>query len=71
MDYLVKVLIFAIFVTALHFFIDVVLSFFSKYLADLPFTGILCQLGIFQGLNLFLSIVVSAFFVKQLITFWK
>jgi hypothetical protein len=71
MDYLVKVGLFAFFVVAIHYFISKFLLYFSSYLHTLPFSGILCQFGIYTGLNLFLSIVVSAFFVKQIISFWK
>ncbi len=71
MDYIVKIGLFGFFVVAISYFIDIFIQYFSSYLNTLPFSGILCQFGVYTGLNLFLSIIVSAFFVKQLITFWK
>ncbi|UCN00055.1 hypothetical protein LCX93_11065 [Sulfurimonas sp. SWIR-19] len=71
MDYLVKVALIIPFGIALHFVIDKFMTYFSSYLHTLPMTSILCQFGIFTGLNLFLSIVISAFFAKQILSFWK
>jgi len=71
MDYLIKVGLFAFFVIAVAYFIDKILSIFQTYIAMLPLTSIMCQFGIFQGLNLFMSILVSSFAVKQIISFWK
>ena len=71
MDYLVKVGLFFVFAGAVHFFISKFVDYFTVYLQTLPYSGLLCQFGIYTGLNLFLSIIISAFFVKQIITFWK
>lgn len=71
MDYLVKVGLFVFFVAGVSFFIEKFISIFQPYIASLPITSMLCQFGIFMGLNLFLSIIISAFFVKQILSFWK
>jgi len=71
MDYLIKVGLFTFFVFAIGYFTDKILSIFQTYIAMLPLTSIMCQFGVFQGLNLFMSIIVSSFVVKQIISFWK
>jgi len=71
MDYLVKLGLIIIFVPMLHFVISKFLGLLTPYLHNISIAPILCQFGIFTGLNLFLSIIVSAFFVKQIISFWK
>jgi len=71
MDYLVKVFLFALFVVVLYAVIDIFLGIIKPLILTLPVTPILCKLGFFTGLNLFLSILVAGFAVRQVLSFWK
>ncbi len=71
MDYLVKILIFALFVSALYFVIDLFISFLSPYLQTLYVAPLLCQFGVFRALNIFISILIAGWFVRNIISFWK
>lgn len=71
MDYLIKVVLFALFVTVLYFVIDLFLNIIKPLIQTIPVTPILCKFGFFTGLNLFLSIIVAGFAVRQVLSFWK
>ena len=71
MDYLIKVVLFAIFLAAVYAVIDIFMNFLRPFLETIPITPFLCKFGFFTGLNLFLSIVISGFAIKQILSFWK
>lgn len=71
MDYLVKAFIFTIFLTMVYFVIDHFIDILKNAVIDLPFSGYLCQFGIYQGLTVFISILASAFAFKQILNFLK
>lgn len=71
MDYLVKVFIFLFYFGAIAFMIDGMMNVVKGYIVNIPMSGVLCQFGIFTGLSLYFSIVVSAYLLKKSIDFWK
>lgn len=71
MDYLIKVLIFTFYMSAVYFAIDFMISFLSNYLSGIPFTGLLCQFGVITGLNIYLSIVITGYLFNRTLSFWK
>jgi len=71
MDYLVKIVLFAVFIVVLYSVIDMFMNFFKPFLQTIPVTPYLCKFGFFTGLNLYLSILISGFSVKQILSFWK
>ena len=71
MDYLVKFIIFALFVSVLYFVIDLFISFLTPYLQALYITPLLCQFGLFTALNIFISILVAGWFIRHVLNFWK
>ena len=71
MDYLIKVVLFAIFIAAVYTVIDLFMNFLKPFLQTISVTPILCKLGFFTGLNLYLSIIISGFAVRQILSFWK
>jgi len=71
MDYLIKVVIFTTYMTSVYFAVEFMIDFIKKYLADIPFTPLLCQFGIFAGLNIYLSIIISGYLFNRTLSFWK
>jgi hypothetical protein len=71
MDYLIKVVIFGVYMSAVFFTVQYMITFLKGYLSDIPFTSLLCQFGIFTGINIFLSIVITGFLFNKTISFWK
>jgi len=71
LDYVVKLFIFVPFVTIVYFVIDYFISYLKPYIGSFPISGVLCQFGIITGLNLFVSILVTGFLIKQILSFWK
>lgn len=71
MDYLIKIAIFGIFMTAVYQAIDLMLSIFQPYLQDIPFTPLLCQFGVITGLNIYISMTITGYLFNRVISFWK
>jgi len=71
LDYIVKLAIFVPFITVVYFIINYFINYIKPYIASFPISGVLCQFGIITGLNLFISILVTGFLVKQILSFWK
>ena len=71
MDYLVKAVIFIPFMAIVYIVVD----YFKQYLVDsmatIPYSGIFCQFGIYDGLSIFFTILISAFVAKQALNFAK
>jgi predicted outer membrane lipoprotein len=71
MDYLVKVVIFSVYMTSVYFAIDYMINLLKFYFSDIIFLPLLCQFGVLSGLNIFLAIVITGFLFKQTLSFWK
>jgi len=71
MDYLVKVVIFVPFMGIVYLFVDYFKSLLTSSLNGLAFTSLFCQFGIFDGLSVFFTILISAFVAKQALNFVK
>ena len=71
MDYVVKLFIFIPFVTVVYFVIDFFIDLIKPYIASFPISGVLCQFGVVTGLNIFISVLVTGFFMKQILSFWR
>jgi len=71
MDYIVKAVIFVPFMGIVYLFVD----FFKEKLYDaissLTYASLFCQFGIFDGLGIFFTILISSFVAKQAISFVK
>lgn len=71
MDYLIKLLIFGFFMSAVYTSISYMLNFLRDYLINIPFTSLLCQFGIFTGLNIYVSITITGYLFNRVLSFWK
>lgn len=71
MDYLVKALLFVPFMGIVYLFVDYFKTILYDSISFIPFTNILCQFGIFDGLSTFFTILISSFVAKQAIAFVK
>jgi len=71
MDYLIKIGLLIPFVTVLYFVADYFLNRLHNYIDLGSATAVMCQFGILEGFNIFLSIVVGGFLVNHLIDFAK
>ena len=71
MDYLVKAVIFLPFMALVYVFIDYFKEYLHNAISSLPYTSIFCQFGIFDGLSIFFTILISAFATKQALNFVK
>jgi len=71
MDYLVKFALFGIWIGLLYFFVDSAKDALLGYFNNISFVPLLDKLGIIDGINLFLSVLISCFISKQIIDFWK
>jgi hypothetical protein len=71
MDYLIKVVIFGVYMSAVYWTISFMITFIKGYLVNIPFTPLLCQFGVLTGLNIYLSIVISGYLFNRTLSFWK
>jgi len=68
MDYLVKVVLFSIWLGFLYWFLD---SFLFSKLLVLPFACFLNKFGVIDVFNFFISSLASCFVVKKILQFWQ
>lgn len=71
MDYLVKAVIFVPFMLIVYRFIDYFKTYLTNVISNLPYTSLFCQFGVYDGLSIFFTILVSAFATKQALNFVK
>jgi TRAP-type C4-dicarboxylate transport system permease small subunit len=71
MTYLIKILIFAFFLTIVYFSIDYMLDLVRSSFVDSDITTIMCIFGIFDALNVYFSILATGFLYRQILNFWK
>ena len=71
MDYLVKAVIFIPFMLMVYFVSDYFIEILKVELATFGFSAIMCQFGIYTGIESFFSIVITAFGFKQILSFLK
>lgn len=71
MDYLIKIVIFTTYMSSVYFSVQFMIDFLKGYLSAIPFTALLCQFGVFTGLNIYLSIVISGYLFNRTLSFWK
>jgi len=71
MDYLVKAVLFIPFMSIVYFVVDFFIEKLVSSIDKLPYTSLFCQFGIFDGLSIFFTILVSAFIAKQALSFVK
>lgn len=71
MDYLVKAFLFIPFMALVYFFIDYFKVILVNSISGLTATSLLCQFGVFDGLSVFFTIIISAFAARQAIDFVK
>jgi len=71
MDYFIKIGIFSLYMGALSFITSALVDKLSFYIDAIPYGNWLCQFGIFTGLSLYLSTVVSFFLARKSIDFWR
>lgn len=71
MDYLVKAVIFVAFMAFVYYVSDYFLAILKDQLATFGFSAIMCQFGIYTGIQSFFSIVVTAFGFRQILDFLK
>jgi hypothetical protein len=71
MDYLVKIGVFAIWVTLLYTLTNLVTSYITNLFSQMPVIPWLSSFGFFGAFNLFISILVSCFIAKATIKFWS
>lgn len=73
MDYLVKILLFSAYMSAVYLTIDLMLNTLKSFIVDFSVnvTAMMCQFGVFTGLNYFISIVVAGFLFKKTLNFWR
>jgi len=71
MDYIVKFFLFAVWVGLLYYFVSSVKDALLGYFNNISFVPLLDKLGIIDGVNLFLSVLISCFIAKQILDFWK
>ncbi|MCX6077028.1 MAG: hypothetical protein NTW78_09130 [Campylobacterales bacterium] len=71
MDYVVKVLFFIPFMGLVYVVIDYFKSLLLSAMTTVPFSSVLCQFGVYDGLSVFFTILISAFAVKQAVSFMK
>jgi len=71
MNYLIKVAFFGVYMASMAMIMETLVSKLRDYIDTFPFSNWLCQFGIFTGLSLYVSIVVSYSLAKKSIDFWK
>lgn len=71
MDYLVKAIIFVPFMGVVYVFAEYFIGLLQDSISTLPFTSLFCQFGIYEGLSVFFTIIISSFVAKQAIDFVK
>jgi len=71
MTYIVKGLIFTVFLSLVYFVSDYFLDILKVQMANIPFSPLFCQFGIWSGLKIFMSILVTSFAFKQVLGFLK
>jgi len=71
MDYVVKAVIFGVFLALVYYVSDYFLTLLKNALSDVGFSAVFCQFGIYKGLQAFMSIVLTAFAFKQVLGFLK
>jgi hypothetical protein len=71
MDYLIKAIIFIPFMLIVYVVVDFFKDILTIAIASVPFSGVLCQFGIFDGLSIFFTILISSFVAKQALSFVK
>jgi len=71
MDYVVKAVIFVFFMAFVYYVSDYFLNILQEQLTTFGFSAIMCQFGIYTGIQSFFSIVVTAFGFKQILGFLK
>lgn len=71
MDYFVKAVLFIPFMTIVYFFVDYFRDILVNSISGLTVTALLCQFGVFDGLSVFFTIIISAFTARQAIDFVK
>lgn len=73
MDYLIKVVIFTAYMSSVYYVVEFMLNTLKNYIVvfSVNTTAMMCQFGIFTGLNLYVSIVVAGFLFKKTLAFWR
>lgn len=71
MDYIVKAVIFGVFLSLVYFVIDYFLDIIKVSIQSLTILPLMCQFGIITAMSVFLSILASAFAFKQILNFLK
>ena len=71
MIYVVKALIFTVFLGLVYFISDYFIDILKIQIANIPFSPLFCQFGIWSGLKIFMSILVTSFAFKQVLSFLK
>jgi hypothetical protein len=66
-----KMMFFTFFALAIHRAIGYLLTLLNQYLTEFTILNMLCYFGVIAAIQLFLSIVISGFAVKQLIAFMR
>ena len=69
--FVTKMMFFAFFAVIIHRAINYLLSLAQHYFLDVSLLNMLCYFGVISAIQLFLSIVISGFAVKQLIAFMR
>ena len=71
MDYIIKAVLFIPFMGVVYFVVDYFKSILVNSFSSVPFSGALCQFGIFEGLSIFFTILIAGFLAKQALSFAK
>ncbi|CAA6804596.1 MAG: Unknown protein [uncultured Campylobacterales bacterium] len=83
-EYLVKISIRTFFLGGTYFVVQYLLDILNNYYTTLVQSSdgsdgvmvsnslsLVCQFGLLNALNVFLSIIVSSYLTKQVLSFWK
>jgi len=65
----VKMVIFAFFVGLIHVGITFISDLVKPYISSIPGAGLLCALGVFNAIKIYITILIAGWAMKQLLAF--
>jgi len=71
MDYFVKIALFLPFMGLVYLFVDYFKGILTSSISSVPYSGYICQFGLFDGLSVYFTIIISSFVVRQALSFMK
>jgi hypothetical protein len=73
MDYLIKAVIFTAYMSSVYFTVDFMINTLKSFIVDFSvnISAMMCQFGVFTGLNLYIAIIIAGFLFKKTLAFWR